>query len=166
MRRPFLLTAIVVVLAAAGLLSAWSASGSSSMTLIAKLSTRAERPAPKGGASATGVFLATLKGSSLSWRLTFSHLTGRAAAAHIHIGRIGVAGPVAVPLCGPCASGAHGSVRLTAKTRAEVLAGHTYVNVHTARNAAGEIRGQIYGGIAPIPTTTTYDIGGGYGGYG
>ena len=95
-------------------------------------------------------------------------------AAHIHTGRVGVAGPVAVPLCGPCASGAHGTVRLDAKTKAAVLGGRTYVNVHTPRNAAGEIRGQIFGGVgtAPIRTTTRRqrdDDGrryGGYGGYG
>ena len=145
--------------------------------MAAKLSAGAERPAPKGAASATGVFTATLNGSSLSWRLTFSHLTGKAAAAHIHIGRPGVAGPVAVPLCGPCASGAHGTVRLDSKTKAAVLSGRTYVNVHTARNAAGEIRGQLLGGVgtAPVQTTTerqgvrptrTTGTRGGYGGYG
>ena len=93
MRRPLPLIAIVVVLAAAGLLAAWSASGSSSVKLAAKLSARAERPAPKGAASATGAFTATLTGSSLSWRLTFSHLTGKAVAAHIHIGGPGSPAP-------------------------------------------------------------------------
>ena len=167
MRRRFSLIAIAAVLGAAGLLAAWSASGSSSVTLTAKLSARAERPAPKGAASATGAFTATLTGSSLSWRLTFSHLTGKAAAAHIHIGGPGVAGPVAVPLCGPCASGVHGTVRLSAKIKAAVLGGRAYVNVHTARNAAGEIRGQILGGVGTAPIrTTTNDTGGGGGGYG
>ena len=50
---------------------------------------------------------------------------------------------MAVPLCGPCASGAHGTARLASKTKTALLAGTAYVNVHTARNAAGEIRGQI-----------------------
>ncbi len=118
MRRPFPLILIVAALSAAGLLAAWSASGSTSVKLAAKLSTRAERPAPKGAATATGVFTGTLTGSSLSWRLTFSRLTGKAVAAHIHLGKPGVAGPVAVPLCGPCASGAHGKVTLAAKTKA------------------------------------------------
>src|ERR1041385_398802 len=127
MKRRFSLIAIVAALGAAGLLAAWSASGSSSLKLAAKLSSRAERPAPKGAASATGAFSATLSGTSLSWRLSFSHLTGKAVAAHIHIGRPGVAGPVAVPLCGPCVSGAHGVVKLDVKTKAAVTSGRAYV---------------------------------------
>jgi len=48
------------------------------------------------------------------------------------------------------------------------------VNVHTPKNPAGEIRGQILSGRAipiattqaqPDSTTTTDDGGGGYGGY-
>src|SRR4051812_30620422 len=138
MRRHFPLIAIVAALGAAGLLAAWSANGSSSLKLAAKLSSRAERPAPKSAASATGAFTATLSGTSLSWRLTFSHLTGKAVAAHIHLGRPGVAGPVAVPLCGPCSSGARGTVKLDVKTKGAVLGGRAYVNVHTAKNAGGE----------------------------
>ena len=83
--------------------------------------------------------------------------------------------PVAVPLCGPCVSGAHGKVTVSAKVRAALLAGGAYVNVHTARNAAGEVRGQVAGGRAPATPTTTEQTGtsgtttsddGGFGGYG
>jgi hypothetical protein len=74
---------------------------------------------------------------------------------------------VAIPLCGPCVSGVHGRVTVTAKLRAAVLGGRTYVNVHTARNAAGEIRGQVAGprGVMPAPATTsqTTTDSGGYG---
>jgi len=143
--------------------------------LAAKLTAGAERPKPKGAVIASGQFRATLSGASLTWRLTFSKLTGRALAAHVHLGRRGVAGPVAVPLCGPCASGAHGTARLTVKVRAALRSGGAYVNVHTAKNAAGEIRGQVTGGGAASSvatstedkgTTSTDSGGGGYGGYG
>jgi hypothetical protein len=151
-----------------------ASSGVTSTRLSAKLNTRAERPAPKAVASASGAFSATLTGSTLTWRLTFSRLTGRALAAHVHLGRPGVAGPVAVPLCGPCVSGVHGTKKVTAKVRSSLLSGGAYVNVHTAKNAAGEIRGQVARGVGlPIATTqvestTTTDDGGGggYGGYG
>ena len=76
-------------------------------------------PKPKGNVRrATGNFTATVTKSgttgTIAWRLRFSGLTGRAAAAHIHIGQRGKAGPVAVTLCGPCRNGARGTAKLTA----------------------------------------------------
>jgi CHRD domain len=174
MRRPSLL--VGAAFAAVGLFAAGlglAASGSSSTKLSAKLAPRSEVPRPKEASLATGAFTATLTGSSLSWRLSFARLTGKALAAHVHLGRPGVAGPVAVPLCGPCVSGAHGTKRLTARVRSALLPGRAYVNVHTAKNPAGEIRGQVTGGRAAATATTTTTESqptttddGGYGGYG
>jgi CHRD domain len=171
MRRPFPLVAAALV--AVGLFVAGlglAASGSTSTKLTARLAAGSETPHPKGASRATGVFTATLTGSSLSWRLTFSRLTGKALAAHVHLGRPGVAGPVAVPLCGPCVSGVHGTKKLTAKVRSALLTGGAYVNVHTARNPGGEIRGQVAGGGRPTSTSTTESeattTDDGYGGYG
>lgn len=119
------------------------------------LSARQEVPKPKGAGRATGRFSATAvkTGSSavLTWRLTFSRLTGRAVAAHIHLGRPGAAGPVAVTLCGSCRSGAAGRSTVTTSVLAALEAGRAYVNVHTPRNPAGEIRAQI----PAIPLTLT-----------
>jgi hypothetical protein len=176
MRRPFPLVA--AALAAVGLFVAGlglAASGTTSTKLSARLHAGAETPHPKGASRAAGLFTATLTGSSLSWRLTFSRLTGKALAAHVHLGRRGVAGPVAVPLCGPCVSGGHGTKKVTARVRSALLSGRAYVNVHTARNPGGEIRGQVAGGGLPMSTSTTeseptttddHGGGGGYGGYG
>ena len=164
MRRPLFLPVAVIV--AAGLFVTGlglGASGSGTVKLTAKLDARHETPAPKAAARAYGLFTASLSGRSLTWRLTFSALTGKALAAHIHLGKAGVAGPVTVPLCGPCASGVHGKVTVTAKVRAALLNGGAYVNVHTAKNPAGEIRGQVAGGNASAQTgtsgTTTSDGG-------
>jgi CHRD domain len=111
------------------------------------LTPRQEVPRPKGTtAGARGSFVATVTKSAatrLAWRLTFTRLTGRAVAAHIHVGARGRSGPVVVPLCGPCRSGARGTATLRARVIAALEAGTAYVNVHTARNAGGEIRGQI-----------------------
>jgi hypothetical protein len=112
------------------------------------LNSRQERPRPTGNVRrATGTFTATVTKSgtsgTIAWRLRFSNLTGRAAAAHIHIGQRGRAGPVAVALCGPCRNGARGTANLTAAVLRALETGRAYVNVHTPRNAAGEIRGQI-----------------------
>jgi hypothetical protein len=121
--------------------------GSSIATVKPTLNSRQEVPRPKGAARATGRFAVTAvrTGDSavLTWRLTFSKLTGRATAAHIHLGKRGVAGAVAVPLCGPCRTGASGKATVTGATLAALEAGRAYVNVHTPRNPGGEIRGQI-----------------------
>ena len=131
--------------------------------LAATLGARQEVPKPKGvRETAGGRFVVTLvrTGTSgrLAWRLTFSGLTGSANAAHIHVGAVGRSGPVAVSLCGPCRSGARGTARADSRVLAALLAGRAYVNVHTTKNPAGEVRGQIKRGtvvLAPPGTTGT-----------
>jgi Cu/Zn superoxide dismutase len=117
-------------------------------SISTKLGSRQEVPKPKGNVKrATGSFTATVAKlgttGTIAWRLRFSKLTGKAIAAHIHIGRVGRAGPVAVALCGPCRNGQRGTANLTAPTLAALAAGRAYVNVHTPKNPGGEIRGQI-----------------------
>jgi hypothetical protein len=113
-----------------------------------------ERPKPKGKvARASGTFTATVSRTGTTgvivWKLTFGKLTGKAVAAHIHSGVRGKAGPVIVPLCAPCKSGARGRATVSASVLATLEAGRAYVNVHTKKNAAGEIRGQL----AAVPLT-------------
>ena len=59
----------------------------------------------------------------LTWKLTFAHLSGPGIAAHIHIGKVGKAGPVALALCGPCNSGQTGKGMLTHAQVAKIEAG-------------------------------------------
>jgi hypothetical protein len=148
-----------VGIAAAG----WGADAQA-VGLTAALAPGKEVPRPTGvSGNARGTFSAGLtrkgSGGTLSWRLTFRGLTGPAMAAHIHRAKPGVAGPVVVALCGPCRSGVRGTAKLKARTVTALLAGSAYVNVHTAKNAAGEIRGQVRKGGKPVPppggTTTT-----------
>src|ERR1700684_1520970 len=80
----------------------------------------------------------------LTWKLTYSGLSGPATAAHFHgppeAGKnAGVA--VAIPNAGT--SPAEGSATLTDAQAADLTAGKYYVNVHTAANPGGEIRGQV-----------------------
>lgn len=117
-------------------------------TLKTSLRASQERPKPKGNVRrARGDFTVTItkQGSSavLVWQLTFSRLTGKAIAAHIHSGARGKPGPVIVPLCAPCRSGARGRATVNASVLNALQSGRTYVNVHTAKNPAGEIRGQL-----------------------
>jgi hypothetical protein len=142
----------------------WLGADQSAVGLTAALGAAKEVPKPTGvRAGAGGTFSAglTRQGTrgSLAWRLTFRNLTGAATSAHIHLAKAGVAGPVAVPLCGPCRSGVRGTAKLKARTVTALLGGGAYVNVHTAKNPAGEIRGQVRKGGKPVPapggTTTT-----------
>jgi CHRD domain len=97
-------------------------------------------------ASAHGLFKATVVGNKLKWKLTFAKLTGPAIAAHIHVGAKGKSGNVVVPLCGSkpvCKSGLTGTAPLTAQLKGWFKKHLLYVNVHTAKNPAGEIRGQL-----------------------
>ena len=112
-------------------------------SLSASLTPAQEVGATVKAPGASGKFKAKLDGRKLTWSLTFTGLTGQATAAHIHLGRTGISGPVAVPLCGPCRSGAHGTVTVKASVAAALAKAAAYANVHTAKNPAGEIRGQL-----------------------
>jgi CHRD domain-containing protein len=145
--RTTILAALLGALAVSGI--ALGAAERDTYTLDSKLTAGAEVPKPKNvPAAATGRFtgkaveLANDK-ARLTWRLTFSHLSGKAIAAHIHLGKKGKAGNVIVPLCAPCRSGMTGKAVISHAIVNKIKAGLTYVNVHTPKNAAGEIRAQL-----------------------
>ena len=48
-----------------------------------------------------------------------------------------------LPLCGPCKNGQRGTAKITHAQLKTIRAGAAYVNIHTTKNAAGEIRGQV-----------------------
>ena len=146
MVRRTLALSLIVCAAIAAYAALAGAASSRTDRFSASLNRGQEVPKPKGVAIlASGRFTATLSGSKLSWKLTFKHLTGSATAAHIHIAARGKPGPVAVPLCGPCTSGVSNTSVVTSAVVSAMKKGNAYVNVHTAKNPAGEIRGQIRG---------------------
>ena len=100
----------------------------------------------------------TLQGDQLSFVITYSGLSGSATRAHIHgPAAIGVNAGVLIDLQpfhdGPFgASGRFvGTVTLTPDQLVSVVSGLTYVNVHTAANAPGEIRGQVLPCVTGLP---------------
>jgi len=125
------------------------ASKTKTTKLKAALNIGQEKPVPKGTKlGASGSFRATVTGTTITWTLTYTHLSGPAMAAHIHAGARGVNGPVMIGLCGvtgapACTSGMHGTATATADQLKAIMAGKTYVNVHTTKNPNGEIRGQV-----------------------
>jgi hypothetical protein len=145
MKKLISLLSAVAVCALA--LSALSGAAITTTTWTAALSSGQEVPKQVvKDANAHGLFKATLSGTTLKWKLTYAKLTGPATAAHIHMAAKGKAGDVLVPLCGTapaCKSGLTGSVTVTAAIKTAFKKHLLYVNVHTAKNPAGEIRGQL-----------------------
>jgi hypothetical protein len=92
---------------------------------------------------ATGRFTARLSGKTLSWSLTFSHLSSRPTSAGLQKGLRGTVGTAFKTLCRSCYTGSHGTLTLTASQLDAMLRGRAYVNIRTARNPGGEIRGQL-----------------------
>jgi hypothetical protein len=75
-------------------------------------------------------------------------------AAHIHAGQPGQNGPIIVPLVpsGPGKWSVQPGAKLTDQQYDAYKAGNLYVNVHSPKNKAGEIRGQLKpggGGAGP-----------------
>jgi len=133
-------------LAAIGLLAtalAWSYSQAASETFKATLSTGAEVPPVTGGGTGAATVALDTATKMITYNVTYSGLSGPAAAAHIHCGAAaGANAGVAVPF--PKAdSPITGSATLTDAQMADLEAGKCYVNVHTAANKGGEIRGQL-----------------------
>jgi hypothetical protein len=96
----------------------------------------------KGKGSATFTFNTTSK--KLSWNVKYSGLSGPAIAAHIHgPADMGANADPVIPFKGKLKSPIKGSATLTDAQTVDLEAGKYYVNVHTAANKDGEIRGQI-----------------------
>jgi CHRD domain len=109
-----------------------------------KASMNANSEVPPNPSKGTGTLTATYDTSSkkLSWKGSYSGLTGPATAAHFHTGEAGKNGGVAVPIA-PNTSPFEGSATLTDAQATDLMAGKWYVNVHTDANKGGEIRGQV-----------------------
>jgi len=122
-----------------------------------------ENPPVATAATGTGLAVISADGSTVTYLVTYSGLSGTLNAAHIHTGAVGANGGVILPLAagaspmtGTLASAnfsASGSVTTFAQAVAAIRAGTTYFNLHTTANPGGEIRGQIGVTVAaPAPT--------------
>ena len=80
----------------------------------------------------------------LSYVVTYTGLSGPVTGAHFHgPAMTGQNAGVAVPFTGALESPIRGVAQLTPSQVADVMDGKWYVNLHTAANPGGEIRGQI-----------------------
>ena len=118
------------------------------------------RPAAiRGSGRGSGALI--LRGNELDIQLEYGALSGAATAAHIH-------GPASVDETGgvlvnlePFNGGAfgqsglvRGTVTLSQDVLSAIIDGQAYVNVHTAANPSGEIRGQVVPQIGMTPMTS------------
>jgi hypothetical protein len=168
MRKPIFIAPAVLLLLVVALSASALANGDGNHSFGARLRGYEETPAINS--AGTGQFSASVNssGTTITYRLSYSGLSGPAAVAHIHFGQRGVAGGVVAFLCGggnKPACPASGTVTGTivssdiiavpaqgiapgdlAGVLKAMRAGLTYANVHTANFPNGEIRGQIRGG--------------------
>lgn len=98
---------------------------------------------PFNNSAATGTMTGTYNKDTkvLSYNVTYTGLTP--VAGHIHYGRPGQNGAVAIPFSTVATSPITGTDTLTAAEADSLLAGKMYVNLHTTAFAGGEIRGNI-----------------------
>jgi len=80
----------------------------------------------------------------LTWKLTYSGLSGPVMAAHFHgPATPGIDAPPVVPIPPPLTSPIDGAAKLTLDEVSQLLGGLYYVNLHTQAFPNGEIRGQV-----------------------
>ena len=108
------------------------------------LKSASEVPPNTSGGSGTADVTYDTQTKQLKWKVSYSGLSGPATAAHFH----GPAEPgknagVMIPIQNIATSPAEGSATLTDAQAADLMGGRLYVNVHTAANPGGEIRGQV-----------------------
>ncbi len=133
------------MLATIALASAVALSGPAfAQKLKAALDGKAEVPATTSAGKGTADLDYDAASKKLTWKLTYSGLSGPATAAHFHgPAETGKNAGVAVAIPNAGASPVDGSAVLTDAQAADLLAGKYYINIHTAANPGGEIRGQV-----------------------
>ena len=137
--RAFLAGALVAVL---------STSAAFAQTTTDKVDLKSSEEVPPNTSKGTGTAVVTYDPATklLKWEVTYSGLTGPATMGHIHgPAEPGKNAPVIIPFA-KVDSPIEGSATLTDAQAADLKAGKLYINIHTAENKGGEIRGQLTGG--------------------
>jgi hypothetical protein len=82
--------------------------------------------------------------NTLSWKVTYSGLSGAATGAHIHgPAAVGANAGIVVPFSNVATQPVQGQATITPTQFGDLAAGLWYVNIHTAQAPGGEIRGQL-----------------------
>ena len=130
---------IVRTLVAAGVIAAFA-----SPALAENVTLSGKNEVPPVDSKAAGSGTVTVNADkTVTAKITVTGMT--ATAAHIHMAAAGANGPVIVPFTKTADNTfeAAPGAKMTDEQYAAYKAGNTYVNVHTAKNPNGEIRGQL-----------------------
>lgn len=117
--------------------------------ISALINTAQESPAPTGTSASTAGFASVQfddVSKELSWNIAWQDLTGPAVGMHFHAPAApGTNSGVAVNIgdVSGLVSPSIGSTIVTDAFASDLLSGQSYVNIHTATNGPGEIRGQV-----------------------
>ena len=134
-----------IALVAMGLAGAFagtmSAAKAEMMKFHADMTAAEETPATESKGMGTAEVTVDTDTKKVSWTVKVDGLTGDATAAHIH--GPAAAGEKAAPEIDMSKAIMEGSADITEAQIADIKAGKTYVNVHTAKFPDGEIRGQL-----------------------
>lgn len=129
-------------------------------TLTATLSGAGENPAINTGSFGTATVTVDMQAGVLTYRVDVFNLPSGVTASHIHVGPPGTNGPVVVNFAPPVPASNDfafsGTVRdadfilrpdLGIRSAEDmfqaIMGGNSYVNVHSAVNGGGEVRGQL-----------------------
>lgn len=124
-------------------------------TLNTVLTGAAEVPPVTTGATGSGSVTINAAGTAIDFNLSVANILN-VTAAHIHVGEVGVNGPIILPLAASGFTSLTGTLTAadlvpsaaqginTFEDAVEAIqAGRAYFNVHTSANLGGEIRGQL-----------------------
>lgn len=117
-------------------------------SMKATLNGTSEVPPTDSKGSGTAAITYDPATKSLTYTITYTGLSGEPTAAHFHgPAAAGSNAGVAVPISPPLTSPIKGTATLNDSQANDLMAGKWYINIHTAANKGGEIRGQVEKGM-------------------
>ena len=135
---------VIAAALVAGAVFSISPASAEILRYTAKLDGASETPPNASkGVGAADVTVDTVQ-RVISWKVTYSGLSGPATMTHFHgPGASGKAAGVQVAFTGAMASPLIGTAPVSDGQIGDIRAELWYINIHTAANPKGEIRGQV-----------------------